>query len=72
MAICARRTGLGCKCCFEIAGVLPEHVTAEDIGFQLGPRLNAVGRLGEATQAVELLTTDDPIQARVTAPRLMR
>lgn len=61
---------LGLQMLFEVAGILPEHVTAEDIGFQLGPRLNAVGRLGDATQAVELLTTDDPIQARVTAAAL--
>ncbi len=32
------------------------HLTSSDIVFSLGPRINAVGRLGEATRAVQLLT----------------
>lgn len=32
----------------------------EDIGFRLGPRINAVGRIGEPPIVIELLTTDDP------------
>jgi single-stranded-DNA-specific exonuclease len=49
-----------------------EHVTAldkkpaltcEDIGFTIGPRLNAAGRLGQAQMAVELLTTESPQRA---------
>lgn len=37
--------------------------TSEDIAFQLGPRLNACGRLGQARLGVELLTTRDPARA---------
>jgi len=33
------------------------------IGFRLAPRLNAGGRLADATRSVELLTTDDPVRA---------
>ena len=33
------------------------HLTSSDIVFGLGPRINAVGRLGEATRAVQLLTS---------------
>lgn len=44
-----------------------KHLTAEDIGFGLGPRLNAAGRLGQARLAVELLTTEDPAKAEQLA-----
>ncbi len=39
----------------------------ETLGFRLGPRLNAVGRLGNANFAVELLTTHDPERAALLA-----
>jgi single-stranded-DNA-specific exonuclease len=39
------------------------HLSAEDIGFGLAPRLNAAGRLGQARLAVELLTTDSQPRA---------
>jgi len=45
----------------------PDDVTEETIGFQIAPRLNAVGRLGDATPCVELLTTHDSDQAKELA-----
>ena len=45
-------------------------VTASYIGFRLGPRINAGGRLAEAQKAVELLTTTDPDRARFLAAEL--
>jgi len=39
------------------------QLSCEDIGFTVGPRLNAAGRLGQAPLAVELLTTDNPERA---------
>jgi single-stranded-DNA-specific exonuclease len=36
----------------------------EDIGFRLGPRINAVGRIGDPQLVIDLLTTDDPGEAR--------
>src|SRR5579862_373299 len=41
-----------------------------DVGFRLGPRLNAAGRLGTAEAAFELLTTDDAARARGLAADL--
>jgi single-stranded-DNA-specific exonuclease len=41
-----------------------KRVDAADVGFRLGPRLNAVGRLGHAAEAVELLITEDAARAR--------
>lgn len=63
-----RRQGLTTM--MEIAELNPSHLTEEHIGFVLGPRLNALGRLGDANPAVELLTTSDPIRARVLATQL--
>ena len=47
-----------------------ERVSAEDIGFKLGPRLNAAGRLAEGAEALELLITDDPARAQQIARTL--
>lgn len=44
--------------------------TAEDVGFRLGPRINAAGRMGSADLALELLLTDDPVRAGEIAQRL--
>ena len=49
----------------QLAGVNPAWLTEEHIGFELGPRLNALGRLGDANLAVEFLTTSDPERARI-------
>lgn len=38
-------------------------LSGEDVAFAIAPRLNAAGRLGQATLGVELLTTDDPTRA---------
>lgn len=48
----------------KVAGLHEEkRLTAENIAFALGPRLNAAGRLGQARLAVELLTTDNRTRA---------
>ena len=45
-------------------------VTTSDIGFRLGPRLNAAGRLDSAVAALELLTTTDSVRAGQLAQQL--
>jgi len=49
-----------------------EFLNDEDIGFQIGPRLNAVGRLADANVSVTLLTTADPTTAAEIAAQLER
>ena len=44
---------------FEIAGISSSDVTEETVGFQLAPRLNALGRLDDPNPAIELLTGFD-------------
>lgn len=53
-AIAARRR-IGMGALLDVAGVPRERVTAQTLGYQLGPRVNAAGRLGDAMKAVELL-----------------
>ena len=52
---------------YNAAGLRPEGITEEHVGFVLGPRLNALGRLADAAQGVELLTTTDAARARILA-----
>lgn len=62
-----RRPGL--RALLDVAGV-QGPISTGDIGFKLGPRLNAAGRLGVAQAALELLMTPDPERARVLAAEL--
>ena len=52
----------------------PERVkvTTATIGFTLAPRLNAAGRMGQPDLSVELLLTDDPVEAERLAAELCR
>ncbi len=65
-----RRVGL--MALMEISRVDASKLNAESIGFQLGPRMNALGRLDDATVSVELLSTRDPIRAGQLANKLER
>ncbi|MEA5410870.1 DHH family phosphoesterase, partial [Synechococcus sp. BA-120 BA3] len=47
----------------QLAGLEKHRVDAEAVGFQLAPRINAVGRLGDPQLVVDLLTTEDPERA---------
>jgi single-stranded-DNA-specific exonuclease len=49
-----------------------ERVTAGDVGFKLGPRINAAGRLDDASTAVRLLLSEDPREAQRLAEQLDR
>ena len=59
----SRTSSLGLQALMAAARVDPAHVTAEGIGFGIGPRLNAAGRLDHADLAYELLVTDDRARA---------
>lgn len=50
----------GIRALLSVAGVDFGHVTETDLGFRVGPRLNAAGRVGEALRGSELLVTEDP------------
>jgi single-stranded-DNA-specific exonuclease len=62
----ARSTRPGLKKLIEVSGVRPPILT-EDIGFRLGPRLNAAGRLSTAEKSLQLLLTKDEGEAAALA-----
>ena len=49
----------GIQALARVAGVEQSQLTEESLGFMIGPRINAAGRLGDASPAVDLLKTDD-------------
>ena len=59
---------LGLRALMEVARVDPSGLDAAAIGFRLGPRLNAAGRLHRADAALELLLTEDA-SVRARSPR---
>lgn len=62
----------GLRALMTAAGVQPARVETGTIGFILGPRLNAAGRLSHAITAYRLLLTQDPDEARSLAEELDR
>jgi single-stranded-DNA-specific exonuclease len=62
----------GVKALMQSAKLEPGTLTSGQIVFTLAPRINAVGRLGDARIAVELLTTTDPQEAIHLAEQLER
>lgn len=69
LKIMAKREGVGMAALID-ASRLSRAPTCSDLGFALGPRINAGGRVGEATLGVRLLTTQDPDEARAIAAQL--
>jgi single-stranded-DNA-specific exonuclease len=61
---------MGLKAIYARAELDAAWLSEEHIGFVLAPRLNAIGRLGDANPVVELFTTQDQTQARVLALQL--
>ena len=69
LKVMARRGNTGLSALID-ASRLSRAPSCSDCGFALGPRINAGGRVGEATLGVRLLTTDDPDEARAIAAQL--
>ncbi len=53
----------------KVSGIQGNRIGAEEIGFQIAPRINAVGRLGNPTLILDLLLEDDEINAMELARR---
>jgi single-stranded-DNA-specific exonuclease len=53
----------GLRALLRSTGLAGKELTASQVGYVLAPRINAVGRMGEALRGVRLLTTDDPAEA---------
>jgi single-stranded-DNA-specific exonuclease len=66
----AGRCCAGITALLDIAGKDPAATRASDLGFAVGPRLNAAGRLDDMTLGVECLLADQPSTARTMAVHL--
>jgi single-stranded-DNA-specific exonuclease len=61
---------LGLRALMEVAGIEVKTVSAMSLGFSLGPRINASGRMGSAQTAYEVLTTQSREKAHQLAQEL--
>ena len=67
------RTGqmqAGLRALFAVAGREPRQASGFDLGFALGPRINAAGRLADMSIGINCLTTDDEAEALDLARQL--
>ena len=71
LKVMARRANIGMAALIDVSR-LKAAPQCSDCGFALGPRINAGGRVGEATLGVRLLTTQDPSEAQAIAEQLSR
>ena len=60
----------GIRALLEVSQRQASRLTASDLGFALGPRLNAAGRLDDMSHGVELLLSENEAQARMLAVEL--
>lgn len=63
-----RRPGL--RALYSSARVDPDEITAETVSFQIAPRLNSAGRMGDPMDSFKLLTTTSPEEAGVLTHKL--
>jgi single-stranded-DNA-specific exonuclease len=66
----AGRARPGLRAILEVAGRQAERITSTDLGFILGPRLNAAGRLDDMSLGIECLLCEDEALARDMAVQL--
>ncbi|MFT3967458.1 MAG: single-stranded-DNA-specific exonuclease RecJ [Sphingobium sp.] len=69
LKVMAKGRNIGLAALLRASG-LKRAPLCHDLGFALGPRINAGGRVGEADLGVRLLTTTDPLEAEEIAARL--
>ncbi|PCH85975.1 MAG: single-stranded-DNA-specific exonuclease RecJ [Piscirickettsiaceae bacterium] len=70
LRIQAKRCVPGIMALLRIAKREPERVVASDLGFAIGPRLNAAGRLDDMSLGIRCLLTDDETEAQNIAEQL--
>ena len=71
LKVMAQRRNIGLAALADVAR-LHRAPTSSDLGFALGPRINAGGRVGKSDLGVRLLTTEDPAEAEAIAAELDR
>ena len=66
----AGRACAGINALLQVAGKMPGKVSSQDLGFTVGPRLNAAGRLDDMSLGINCLLADDAATAMQIATRL--
>jgi len=61
---------MGLQALLDLAGVNPSKVDAGTVGFQIGPRLNSLGRMKDATPGVRFLLSDDSVEVSELAKEI--
>lgn len=67
-----RSANPGIRALLAVSGLVEGPIRAQDVGFKIGPRLNASGRMGDAALAVQLLTSDSYAEALALGERIDR
>jgi len=62
----------GVKALMQVAGIASKNLSPSHLGFALGPRINASGRMAEANEAFKLLSTENILEAESLAQELER
>ena len=70
LALMQRGLRPGLEALATVAGTRPERFNAETLGFAIGPRMNAAGRLAHANIALDLMLAEDRMSARALAEQL--
>lgn len=70
LKVLAQTRRMGLKALMAVSGVEPEKVNARSLGFGLGPRMNASGRLETAQYALDMLRAKEPMLAMEKAQQL--
>ena len=70
MRIRAGQARPGINALLQVAGKSPHSILGLDLGFAIGPRLNAAGRMEDMSLGIECLMADDPMQALALANQL--
>jgi single-stranded-DNA-specific exonuclease len=70
LKLLAQSRWVGVRALVEATGLTGKEVVARHLGFVLGPRLNAAGRVADATDGLRLLLSDDPVESAELAKRL--
>jgi len=70
LKVLAKANNVGLKALMQVAGINPRLVNARTLGFGLGPRMNAAGRLETAQYALDLLICNDSLEAVQKAQHL--
>jgi single-stranded-DNA-specific exonuclease len=67
LVVIRKTKNIGLKALIDVAKLAPNEISAYHLGFQIGPRINAPGRLHSATKSFELLVSKDEEESRQLA-----